>query len=186
MTVIAGLVDGDEVVIGADSATNGDGGRRWDNKAKVFRLEVPGGTHAVFGFAGRCALNRVVRFGLTISAPPDRNDEDDCERWVHAIAVAMTELGMSCSPPLTESNSQYLDGGALMGWGGRLWELTENLAQLVPCGYAAIGSGGDYAMGALYATCATQDSAESRIASAVGAACRWNANCHGPLVLERA
>lgn len=139
MTCIVGYVcDNGKVVIGGDSAcTNLDGERTIDENKKVFLL----GRVAV-GMCGSVLIGNTVRYTMREKQP---SNGEDALRWACTVFA----------PAFHEVAEQFADESetsALVGVNGRLFVVHQDGDVVEPaCRYAAIGSGGPYALGALCA-----------------------------------
>lgn len=182
MTVIAGCADGRTVWMGADSQATGDDDRKWRDR-KLSRIAVGRTGEAMIGAAGDSRLSPLVR---KICAPfdPNPHDDADCDGWAQAIAEAFTSLAVETVPPITGENG-CVEGYVLLGYAGRLWMLTTSIAVPIPDEFTAIGSGGDYALGALAALHAQGSKLGwPAVHTAVAAACRFSAGCSGPIDVQ--
>ncbi|MFL6138815.1 MAG: hypothetical protein ACJ74O_13580 [Frankiaceae bacterium] len=188
MTCIAALVLPDRagVVMAADSASTFDGQLVSDDTPKILRKKVGRtGGELLIGIAGRHSLAQIIAHDLTISDSPDPDDEADCNAWAFRIAVAVTDLAVDARPPLTTHDGS-VDGRGLLAHGGRLWVIGELIAMPVRA-YAAIGSGGNYALGALHVLDdrgLLLTNPTRALGEAVAAAIRYDTGCSGHIVME--
>lgn len=177
MTVIAGLVDSGTVLLGGDSAGVGGYSLTVRKDAKTF---VNGAY--VLGFTTSFRMGQILRHAFTPPAPPGGDIEQFmCTTWIDAVRQALKDGGYA----RLDAN-QETGGTFLVGVRGRLFEVDsdyqvgEALDQ-----FAAVGCGGDVALGALYATVGTGMSGEDRILLALRAAERHSAGVRGPFTLTR-
>lgn len=141
-TIVAAAVDG-TVYMASDSATNVYERPIIGGINKLLRLPVAAGGEVLIGVTGSGGLPGCISANLKIEQVPA--DPDDADSWAHAIACAISEIAVQAG--LTDEGK--MDGGVLLGWGGRLWSLGHSTACAHPDGRAALGSGEGPAMGAL-------------------------------------
>ncbi|MER7331687.1 MULTISPECIES: hypothetical protein [unclassified Micromonospora] len=143
MTTIVACGDGSTVWMAADSATNVYERPIIGGVRKLLRLRAGAGYQVLLGVAGAGGLPGCLAANLKIDAVPLPGE--DVHAWAHAIACAITEIADDAG--LMEDGA--LDGSVLLGWGGRLWTVSQSCACAHPDGRAAIGSGEGPAIGAL-------------------------------------
>lgn len=182
MTVIAGLIDPrGGAWLAADSASSGSDGRLW-TVSKIVRRPV-GDSAALLGSAGDHRLTGILRTICFPEGGPNPSSDEDCDAWAQAVADAITEQALDARPPVTDDQG-LLDGYALLGHAGRLWVLFTSCAERVEQ-YAAIGSGGDYALGALDALhVATSIDPQRALRIACQSACRHHEGCRPPIHVD--
>lgn len=184
MTVVAGLISEGQVYLGADGVATGYEGRLYTRiEPKVFRL----GGRPVLGEAGTSWTPAVVVGGsgiprvltqlrrvLAAGSTPGRQDLD---AWLHDVLVsAIVEI--TKTPPLREDDGFSL----LVGAHGRLFELDKWLDVMEVLGPITVGSGGEFAQGALdaLAEAAPDLPPKQRLLRALEVATRHNAFCGPP------
>ncbi len=175
MTVVAGLVHGGRVWLGADSAGVDEAGRL-HRREKITVL--PKG--ALLAYAGDSRLNRSIRV-----APPDTFPSpligSSRDAWAQTVAHVAATLALDAKPPITDEDGQ-VNGGGLLAWQGSLWLLDQDCAH--PTGDCwAVGSGSDYALGALdtYAGHFPDTPPDIRLRRALNIACARQSDCQPPL-----
>lgn len=177
MTVIAALVDGDRVLMGADRI-----GTQWDETR--MRLEVgklrhgegPGGRYAL-GCAGQRRVNQetVIRwepptatpatFPYAVAASLERHFRSDAGLW---DLVVSKEHGT-------------LQGRWLLGWRSRIWHIgCDFTVDELSDPFWAIGCAADYAMGALSVTEGMDLAPLDRLGMALDAAAQFDVHVVGP------
>jgi ATP-dependent protease HslVU (ClpYQ) peptidase subunit len=173
MTAIVGLVHDGCVYIGGDSA--GVDGYSLTVRAdgKVFRNGL-----FLFGFTTSFRMGQLIRYALEPPSP-----EGDLE---HFMAVSFVDAVRSCLKEggwARKDNEREEGGTFLVGVAGRLFAVHEDyqVAEAAD-GYAAVGSGEQVALGALYATADTDMEPGERVLVALRAAERFNAGVRGPFV----
>ena len=160
MTVIVGIIDGNVVLMGADSAaTNESGNLTLQKNAKLFNLTIRSTKgklyEMVVGYAGNFYVAQQIEFGFR---PPVWNTEIDVRRYLIQYFVPALKKVLAFDK---KSEQQHVDtaskevfGGAsfLIGFQKRLFILEENgqvEENLQP--FAAIGCGAGGAIGAFHA-----------------------------------
>lgn len=181
MTTIVAVVREGVTVMAADTTGTDGCGRRYPDIGKIARKPVGRDGDALIGAAGRAALLPLVRFDLNLPIGPDPADEDDCNLWAQRVAEALTALMVDMKPALTDDDGN-VDGGGLLAYAGRLWILQENWAYRATRGWAAIGSGDDFATGALELL--QEVGAEEAATVAVSVACRHDAATAPPIEVQ--
>jgi ATP-dependent protease HslVU (ClpYQ) peptidase subunit len=175
MTCIAGLVEGDKVWIGGDSA--GVGG--WDLTVRADRKVFRNGD-MLFGFTSSFRMGQLLRYALTV---PLRDPKVDVDRY---MATSFIDAVRDClkSHGWAEKVSDQEKGGTfLVGYAGRLFTIGSDyqVGESVD-GYAACGCGESYAIGALFAT--PHLKGRKRVEMALAAAERNSAGVRGPFHIE--
>ena len=183
VTLIAAAVGSrGDVWMSCDSDNLDGHGRPWPNARKVLTLPVQEGGQALLGHSGPASVHDRVRVRLGRQGLPLPSDFDEPDDWADALAESVEQLARE-SPSLAEDGE--VNARWLLGWAGRLWLIEDGAAQ--PAGrYAALGSGGDVALGVLYAL--LENDPEADVAAAVRiageAALRWNGGCRGHVLVH--
>lgn len=179
-TCIAALVHDGSVWMGGDAAgTDYDLGLRVGVEPKVW-VNGP----VVFGACGSFRVSQLLRHHLTVPVP----DDDNVLQWVTGPFMdAMRETlraGGSLTTWDTTSTEELTDSGFLVGVHGRLFDIYEDfgVGEYVE-GYAAIGCGGDFALGSMFAT--PKLAPKKRITLALEAAEKFSAGVQGPFTIEK-
>lgn len=147
MTCIVGLIDGGDVYLGGDSAVSFNGNEITVMKQpKVFR----NGSFLI-GSTGSLRILQLLCYSFT---PPRRPFAKDLERYMatdflDALRRCFRDAGFARK--VSDEESYY--GRILVGYGGRLFHIGPAYGlHESQCPYDAVGSGGEFAKGALYAT----------------------------------
>lgn len=140
MSAIVGIADGKHVHMAADSEYE-DGNRKIrDTRPKLFRVG-----ELLIGASGDLRVALAVHYADWL--PPYAGGDEDAYMRL-AVLDALRAL-LKERELLTDEESPSF--GLLVGWRGRLWEIDPHFtATAPPAGFAAIGSGGAPAWGALY------------------------------------
>ncbi len=177
MTCIVGLVDGDGTIyMGGDSAGVGGYALTVVKAPKVFR-----NCAYLIGFTASFRMGQLLEYAFS----PPTFDGYCLERFmvttfVDALRDCFKQGGYA------QKNNEVESGGTfLIGCYGRLftihsdYQVTEAL-----CGYDAVGSGCDLALGALHATRDLHLPPARRIERALEAAQAHNIGVRGPFIVE--
>lgn len=140
-TVVAAAVAG-TVYMAADSCANVYERPVIGGIRKLLRLPA-GDEQVLLGVCGSGGLPGCIAANLKIDAVPKPGEDPDA--WAHGIACAISQIAVDAG--LLDEGK--IDGGVLLGFGGRLWTLGHSTACAHPDGRAALGSGEGPAMGAL-------------------------------------
>jgi hypothetical protein len=178
MTAIVGFVDGKgRVWMGGDSAGVGsDWSKQIRRDPKVF---VSADKRFIIGYTTSFRMGQLVRFKFK---PPKQDDDVDdfeylCSTWADSLRETLKGGGF-----LKVDHNTETGGCFLLGYRGRLYTIYDDLqvAESVD-GFAAVGCGEAYAMGALHVA---KGSARTRIEIALAAAVRFSAGVAPPFVIE--
>lgn len=175
MTCIAGIVQEGRIVVGGDSqATSG-----WSRTTRVdAKVWVHDGW--ALGYAGGPRVAQLLRWDLDW---PPLKDEQSVEAYLATdFAKAYRAVLREGGALKTENGIEQADDTTrlMVGHRGRLFVIHSDfqVAETTD-GYAAIGSGDDLALGALYATRRQRDPGR-RLRTALEAAERYNMGVRGP------
>ncbi len=178
MTIIVGLQLNNGVLIGGDTLSSDGTGLFPRLDEKVFRVG-----DALFGCADSYRVAQVIRYGLEL--PPHPDDMSDMAYLVTEFTGALRRALKSAGAIRREQETDTYEGTLLIAYRGLLAEVGEDFSIAVPRGgYAAIGSGGLVAMGALHATRKNKNP-RKRVMLALEAAQEHAPGCRGPFVIER-
>lgn len=163
MTCIIGIKTADRIYLGGDSCISSDNLLQTIADPKVWKK----GTF-VLGSAGSLRVLQIIKYKMKI---PPINQREPTEymvtTFVDAMRKALKEAGGAGGAK--EENKEEQDNSFLVAFKGRMFEIDGAYAICeVVDEYIAIGSGTDYALGALYAT--KGEDPEVRIKKALEAA----------------
>lgn len=143
MTCIVGVEYKNTVLIGGDIQGTGRNNKIIHTHPKVFSRNG-----VVFGFTSSYRFGQLIEHTLEEPIIPD--SIDDIYRWLTLVLVPKLQTSMK--------NGWYTDGGTplggncLIGIKNQLWELQSDWSVIRSVkGYAAVGSGCEYAMGSMFA-----------------------------------
>ncbi|MGK5543545.1 hypothetical protein ACSNOH_02205 [Streptomyces sp. URMC 127] len=159
--MIVGLVEDDRVHIGGDSA--GISGCRLTVRKdpKVFR----NGPYAL-GFCGSFRMGQLLHHAFKTPKPKGDLDAFMTTRFVNKLRTCLKEAGWA-----RKESEQEKAGTFLVGIHGRLFIVYPDYQVAEPAdGYAAVGCGNEFALGALHATATANLQARERLTTALTAA----------------
>jgi ATP-dependent protease HslVU (ClpYQ) peptidase subunit len=176
MTAIVGLVQSGTVYIGGDSA--GVAGLNLTVRAdtKVFRKK-----RYLFGFTTSFRMGQLIRYSLTVPKPSGDLDAFMSTTFVDAVRECLKTGGWA-----SRENEREEGGTFLVGVRGQLFTIYDDYqVARAADDFAAVGSGDQIALGALYATAGADLSPRRRVLKALAAAERFSAGVRGPFVCLR-
>lgn len=145
MTTVAGLVFNGEAWLGSDSATAFGWQQRMKVEPKVLQHFVQGGSRLLIGSAGRAAITTSITYHFK---PPIQTIQTDEEYIATLLMVALREA--IAATQAYQDNERNMDGDCLVGYRGKLYRIgCDFIASQMEDGFDAIGSGSDFAIGAL-------------------------------------
>lgn len=182
MTTIAGFVGPKGVALGSDSAVSSS--TQWTQPGcKILLLDIKtteGDSRMAVGTSGSIRFVNLLRYDLR----PPIDETDDAERYL------VSSFGAELRRTLTDARSidskdgrDEADSYALVAYRSRLFRLGFDFSVSEPsCGYAAIGSGGSIALGAMHAlTAAGRTDPELVVRAALDASAEMDPYTNGPL-----
>lgn len=176
MTCIVGLVENGEVWISGDSLVSSGGRTDVRNDEKVFIKD-----DMAFGVTGSIRISQIIRYQLSI---PRYHEGDDLMAY---MVNDFAEAVRSCLKHYGAAqivNNEDMGGAFMVGFRGRLFVVYSDfqVAEFRER-FTAIGSGEEYALGALYALDSSRSelSPEARLQLAISAAIKFNAYVGPPI-----
>lgn len=174
MTVIVGLEHPGGVLIGGDSA--GVAGYSLTVRAdqKVWRAG-----EFVYGFTSSFRMGQLLRYNLSLPRTPgDSASQADRDRWMTTEFIDAVRTTLKSGGYATIENGEESGGTFLVGWRGSVYVVGGDFqVGRTVRGEAAVGCGGDLALGALYAAAG---SPRSRVRRALEAADLHSAGVAAP------
>lgn len=183
MTCIVGIARANgEVWIGGDSAgTNADSQQTIETTEKVFFVRnAHSGDEFLLGCSTSFRMIDLLKYQLI----PPEVDGNNLHRYmviafVEAVRTCLKEGGFAKKEDEREEGGYFL-----VGFRGRLFEVGSDYhVSEAQCGYHAIGSGDDLALGALFAT-RDLDDPEARLKLALHAAAYHNSDVREPFIIR--
>jgi hypothetical protein len=183
VTVIAAVTNGEVAWLGADSAGLDHTGLNWPANDKLIRLSVAGRERALLAFSGNGRLKGAMRDQLVLDRP-DRAAQP-LDVWARDSARRISTVAVDAHPPIVDQDNGEVDGIALLAFRGRIWRIAQDTAIAVPRA-AAIGSGGDIALGVLRALDAVTPTLpmERMVETALDIVCREQSDCSAPVDID--
>jgi ATP-dependent protease HslVU (ClpYQ) peptidase subunit len=173
MTCIVAIEHKGSVYIGGDSAYSGDNMiSSTAANEKIFILD-----NVIIGVCGSMRTMQVIHHGLKI--PVRKEEQTDMTYLTIDFVDALRKLLKDKATISSDDNCDSLpDTGFLLGYNKKLFEVDTDMQIVRPIdSYAAMGSGGEVALGSLFTTKNNTDmSPEERITIALEAAAHHT--CH--------
>ncbi len=175
MTCIVGLIEQDRVYIGADSAAVAGWTRRQSLVKKVFRRGP-----FLIGYTTSFRMGQLLEHQLEVPAQAARESDMSymVNRFIESTRSLLKERGFAKIESNNETGGQFL-----VGYNGRLYSIESDfqVGQMAD-GFDAIGSGSDYALGAMAAL--GDVAPKRRITRALTIASRYNMGVCPPFVVK--
>jgi ATP-dependent protease HslVU (ClpYQ) peptidase subunit len=175
MTCIVGLEHAGKVLIGGDSAGTAGWSQTIRADEKVWRSG-----EFVYGFTSSFRMGQLLRYGLSLPRlPGESTGAAELVRWmstefIDAVRTTLKEGGYA-----KVENGVETGGTFLVGWRGSLYYVDSDFQVGCPVtGEAAVGCGGDIAVGALHASRGRKP--RDRVRGALEAAAELSAGVAGP------
>lgn len=179
MTVIAALVDGERVLMGADRI-----GTQWDEtlirlgEGKLRHGDGPGDERFVLGCAGirRASQETLLRWTVPVASTPATFPYD-----VGASLESHFRGEGGLWDLVTDDEHGTLKCRWLLGWHGRLWMIgCDFTVDELEERFWAIGCAADYAIGAMAALDGLEVAPLDRLGTALDAAARFDVHVAAP------
>jgi ATP-dependent protease HslVU (ClpYQ) peptidase subunit len=179
MTCIVGIEHDEKVWIGGDSAGS-------DGMSLTIRADekVWADKGFVFGFTGSFRMGQLLRYKLVLALERHEVPADDAAAEIKYMSTAFID---SVRTVLKEGGYAKVENGNesggvfLVGWRGKLYQVHSDFqVGRAAQGFGAIGSGGSWATGVLYALRDSKDTPESKILAALDAAKELTPYVRGP------
>lgn len=178
MTCIVGLVHGDTVIIGADSA--GVHSATWQITVRRDRKVFRNGDFLI-GFTSSFRMGQLLAFNFT---PPKPRADVDVMTYMVTDFIDAVRTCLKTGGYARVKESADEGGEFLVGYRGRLFNIHEDFQVAESTlGYAACGCGGQPAIGSLYSTRTWSDPA-ARVTEALTCAEAFSAGVRGPFHIE--
>lgn len=142
MTCVVGLATPGGVYIGGDSAASCESDLQVRKESKVFELG-----ELLIGFSSSFRMGQLLRYSLKL---PPKDNKDDM-RYLTKVMTSVRKLLLRENFGIMDSGEQELGGQLLIGYRNKLYVVDSDFHVGEPIdGYAAIGSGANVALGALF------------------------------------
>lgn len=189
MTCVVGLVANSKVYIGADSLGSGNGVKQVYNTPKLAVLDINyrkdkyslQQVPMLIGYTSSYRMGDLLRYKLT---PPPLDTIQGINDYL--VVDFIPEL-IKCFEEnhfaKTKEGSKS-GGNFLIGFEERLFQVQDDFSVLEPeCAYTAVGSGQEFAMGAMYALSSVTISPEEQVREAIEAASEFSTTVGGPITV---
>jgi ATP-dependent protease HslVU (ClpYQ) peptidase subunit len=145
VTCIIGMAHDGHVYMGGDSMTVSGLDRFITSRQKVFRVG-----EFLIGTSGSIRMAQILRYHLAVRTQEEGEDD------MHYLVVAFVEAFRDCLKQYghakVNSSQEDIDGVFLVGYRGKLYRVAQDMQiDTYQSQLAAIGCGGDYALGAVRA-----------------------------------
>lgn len=180
MTAIVGMEENGMVWIGGDSAAASGWRVRKSALPKVFKVGP-----FLIGYTSSFRMGQLLEHHLEV-APQDDTHQSDLAYLVREFIPVVRDLLKSGGYTTIENNSES-GGFFLLGYNGRLYEVNSDFqVNHYTDGFAALGCGEDFALGALSALLDTSPDmpARDKVTIALDAATRLSGGVTPPYIIE--
>jgi hypothetical protein len=182
LTCIVGLLDGDNIYIGGDSAEVGGCQLNVRADQKVFRNGP-----FLMGFTSSFRMGQLLRYKFN---PPEHpyiagmDKKIDTYKYMVTYFVDAVRQCLKDGGFATKKDEEESGGNFLVGYDSRLFEIEGDyqVAEQV-AKYNAVGCGSQIALGSLYSTGGQPP--EDRVRLALEAAERFSSGVRGPFVIKK-
>ena len=178
MTCIVGMIDGDDVLIGADSC-----GGDVEQYTVINRADTKVFTRGpyLFGFTSSFRMGQLLQYNLEVPEHPHgmNNHCFMATRFIDSVRRCLTSGGFAAKKDEVESGGTFLvaySGSLFTVYGD--YQVGENAD-----GYASVGCGYEFAYGAIHAT--EGEPAMTRVKKALKAAAKFSAYVMPPFHVLR-
>lgn len=180
MTCIVGLVDDGRVYFGADKLRSiGWSSSFVSDEEKIWKYK-----DYLIGVAGLCRTHHVVEYVLETVGGKDTFElttaREVTEHFSEPIRKKLLDYGVTKK----ENNHEEVEGTILLGAHGKIYLIDSAFSVHTFSTHIAIGSGGEYALGSLFALERSgYVRPEIRIKTAIEAAIEYDRSCGGSITI---
>lgn len=181
MTCIVAIKHEGAVYIGSDAGAVDPSNYSMHVQDDPKSFKLSGEVEMIIGYSGSWRAGQLIRYSLTL--PEHSPKKTDMAYIVTDVVDALMELLRSNNTLKKENEKEETDADIVIGYRGEIYVVDGNFAVMKPMnGYVAIGSGGDIALGALYASGLTQKkmSPKERLKLALEASATFTAGIMPP------
>lgn len=169
MTCIAAIKKDGKVFIAGDRAGTGGYVQHNQSEPKIFQVG-----EFLIGYSGCYRMAQIVRYHTHLPKP--REDQEIVEFIVTEIVSSIRRAMIDQGANSKERGADMQGGGIIIGYRGRIFRIESNYQVFGSNDdYTAMGSGGEVALGALYALRSSKESPKRKLKTAIHAA-----NYHTP------
>lgn len=181
MSCVIGFESNGVIYMGADSAGIDSSSLSISTRVdeKVFVAET---NDFIMGFAGSFRVGQLLRYASDL--PEQSNKKDDMAYMVTDFVDSIKNAQRDHGALRRDSEIEEHDAEFLVGYKGKLYIIESDFQVCRPIeNYAAIGSGAQVALGALYALRDSSISPQNKIQLALNAASEYCAGVRPPFVI---
>lgn len=185
MTCIVGLVQDGEVWIGGDSASSNESGVDIRSDKKIFTLRSrTEGQEYLIGFANSYRMGQIIQYHTQIPYPAYRTPDKELDGYMVRTFCSSIEAAFKKNNYVSSEEDQGPTGDFLVGIKGHLYQISSDMSiARFDCNYTAVGSGAEYALGALHALKGYDVMPEERVKMALEAAEEHSPSVRRPFIL---
>lgn len=177
MTCVIGLEHEGVVYMGCDSQTSYGWEKRPLAESKIFRRG-----QMLFGVGGASLIGNALRYRLVI---PQRETVGTNLEYLNTLFIDAVRKCFEEHKCHDSEKENRFDGTFLLGYQGKLYRIEPNYAiTYLADGFDSIGSGSNYALGALAALDPNIIHPKQRIQKALEIAIRFDMGTSGEMVIE--
>ena len=175
MTIIAARIIGGVVAIAGDRLM------AWGDTVIECSPKVIQKGHALVGMSGSQPYWRAVRDYPPMGATEGGLDYAQAEAWVEGLADHLQVFAANAGHGQMQGSERTIDMCVVVATVHGIWEVGPDFSCMsLPGGISATGSGGSYALGAMYAVGDGKEPADI-VRQAAEVACRLSATCGGTI-----
>lgn len=185
MTCIVALETADKIYIAGDSASVEYQTLRMNVRPdeKVFLKEHKNNQPMLVGFCASWRVGQLVRYRLDVPKHPAGMYVD--EYLISTFIPALQTCFQTSNAILMNNGNNQSLGQFVIAYCGRLFTIeTDFHLAHHSCGFVAVGSGADLAMGSLFTSAKYPSNPKERVTMALDAACAFNAGVCRPYTIK--
>jgi ATP-dependent protease HslVU (ClpYQ) peptidase subunit len=185
MTCVVGLETPEGVIMGADSCVcHGPLDENINLCTKMYRLKGPNADWLI-GTAGHTRIGQLVHFKFKPPIIKAFGDTSLTRLMVTEVSDMLRQIFKEGEKLTKKDEESTFDANIMIGVMGRVFQISSDCAVIrESCGFKAVGSGADYAMGAMHAT--AEMDPRQRVKAALGAAERFCSGVRRPFKILKA
>ena len=179
MTCIVGMRDKSSVIIGGDSLASNAFYKTARGDSKVFCKDG-----YVVGFSSSYRMGQLLAHTMDFPVPPETSNEKELLGFMVSDFIEKVRDCFDKGGFLKKENEVIEGGSFIIGVNGCLFSVIDDFQVEIPSiGFAACGSGSDYALGSMYSTIDMKLSPAERIELALKASEKFSTRVGGPFIV---
>ncbi|MEE2907525.1 MAG: hypothetical protein VX527_06780 [Planctomycetota bacterium] len=186
MSIIVAIHRNGSITMGADTLTCfGDGEQAPAENCATRKILTMG--NAFIGGTGWAVYDDIIDHWMQEKEPPALGSKKEVFSFFLELWRSMRDGYPFVNDQANSKDTPFtdLDSSFLVAAHGGIFKVSSDLGVTAFNQYAAIGSGSEYALGAIEALWHRQDDDESLVREAIEAACRLDVHCGGQIELVR-